>query len=67
MRNGYDWAKTPSHKLNFVFLCFQCEHLVEEYEEEMVSSFRKDTQDIEKHICCDMTGRSIPLEKIPKI
>ena len=25
----------------------------------MVSSFRKDTQDIEKHICFDITGRSI--------
>lgn len=32
-----------------------CEHLVEEYEEEMISLFRRDTQDVEKHICCDIT------------
>lgn len=34
---------------------FHCEHLVEEFEEEMISLFRRNTQDIEKHICCDIT------------
>lgn len=53
---------------------FHCEHLVEEYEEDMVSSFRKDTKDIEKHICCDITEQCsesdletpMPVSETPK-